>query len=84
MRSIILVALLVRAMDALRYFDIVTATTNGGPADATKIIPIKLYEFAFRFNNQLGKAAVLGLTMLAFSIVLANVFVRFVNERETS
>ncbi|BCJ49180.1 ABC transporter permease [Actinoplanes sp. NBRC 14428] len=81
MRPIILVALLVRSMDAIRYFDIVTATTNGGPADATKIIPLKLYEYAFRFNNQLGKAAVLGLTMLAFSIVLARLFLRFFGER---
>jgi multiple sugar transport system permease protein len=81
MKPIILVALLVRSMDAIRYFDIVTATTNGGPADATKIIPIKLYEYAFRFNNQLGKAAVLGLTMLAFSIVLAKLFLRFFGER---
>jgi multiple sugar transport system permease protein len=81
MKPIILVALLVRSMDAIRYFDIVVATTNGGPADATKIIPIKLYEFAFRFNNQLGKAAVLGLTMLAFSIVMARIFLRFFGER---
>lgn len=36
---------------------------------------------AFRFNNQLGKAAVLGLAMLAFSIVLAKLFLRFFGER---
>jgi multiple sugar transport system permease protein len=82
-RPIILVALLVRSMDAIRFFDIITVTTNGGPADATKIIPIKLYEFAFRFNNQMGKAAALGLTMLVFSIVLANLFVRFIGERRS-
>ncbi|MFI5957681.1 carbohydrate ABC transporter permease [Cryptosporangium sp. NPDC051539] len=83
-RPILLVALLVRSMDAIRFFDIITVTTNGGPADATKIIPIKLYEFAFRFNNQLGKAAALGLTMLVFSILLANLFVRFIGERRSA
>lgn len=84
MKAVILVALLVRSMDAIRYFDVITATTNGGPADATKIIPIRLYEMAFRFNNQIGQAAVVGLTMLVFSIALANVFLRFFGDREVA
>lgn len=82
MKSILLVALLIRSMDAIRYYDIITATTNGGPADTTKIVPLKLYEFAFRFNGQMGNAAVLGLTMLAFSILLANFFVHIFEDRE--
>ena len=53
------VALLIRSMDALRYFDIIGSTTNGGPADATKMIPIRLYEIAFRSSN-LGYAAAIG------------------------
>jgi len=84
MKAIILVALLIRSMDAIRYYDIITATTNGGPADATKIVPIRLYELAFRFNNQIGRAAVLGITMLIFSIALANVFVRLFGDREAA
>jgi multiple sugar transport system permease protein len=84
MKAVILVALLVRSMDAIRYFDVITATTNGGPADATKIIPIRLYEMAFRFNNQIGQAAVVGLTMLVFSIALANVFLKAFGDREVA
>lgn len=82
MKGVITVALLVRSMDAIRYFDIVTATTNGGPADSTKIVPLKLYEYAFRFNDQLGRAAVLGLTMLIFSIFLAHAFLRLFGEQK--
>lgn len=84
MMPVILVALLVRSMDAIRYYDIITATTNGGPADSTKIIPIRLYEMAFRFNNQIGRAAVVGLTMLVFSIALANIFVKVFGEKEAA
>ena len=61
--GVMIVALLVRSMDAIRYFDIITNTTNGGPADATKIVPIRLYETAFRFFD-LGYAAAIGLSML--------------------
>jgi multiple sugar transport system permease protein len=78
--GVIIVALLIRSMDAIRYFDIITNTTNGGPADATKIVPIRLYETAFRFFD-LGYAAAIGLSMLAVTIIMANLFVRILRQR---
>jgi multiple sugar transport system permease protein len=78
--GVVIVALLVRSMDAIRFFDIIFITTNGGPADATKIIPIRLYETAFRFFD-LGYAAAIGLGMLAFSILIANLFLRILKAR---
>ena len=78
--GVIIVALLVRSMDAIRYYDIISVTTNGGPADATKVIPIRLYETAFRFQ-ELGYAAAIGLSMLAFSILVANLFVRILKQQ---
>jgi multiple sugar transport system permease protein len=78
--GVMIVALLIRSMDAIRYFDIITNTTNGGPADATKIVPIRLYETAFRFFD-LGYAAAIGLSMLAVTIVMANLFMRILKQR---
>jgi multiple sugar transport system permease protein len=78
--GVIIVALLIRSMDAIRYFDIILNTTNGGPADATKIVPIRLYETAFRFFD-LGYAAAIGLSMLAVTIVMANLFMRILKQR---
>jgi multiple sugar transport system permease protein len=78
--GVLIVALLIRSMDAIRYFDIITNTTNGGPADATKIVPIRLYETAFRFFD-LGYAAAIGLSMLAVTIVMANLFMRILKAR---
>jgi len=78
--GVIIVALLIRSMDAIRYFDIIWNTTNGGPADATKIVPIRLYETAFRFFD-LGYAAAIGLSMLAVTILVANVFMRTLKAR---
>lgn len=80
---ILLVALLIRAMDAIRFFAIIFITTNGGPADSTKIIPIRLYDIAFRFFD-LGYASAVGLTMLVFSIVIATAFVRVLKRREAT
>jgi multiple sugar transport system permease protein len=78
--NVLLVALLIRSMDAIRYFDIIWVTTNGGPADATKIVPVRLYEVAFRFFD-LGYAATIGLLMLAVSIVIARAFVRLLDQK---
>ena len=78
--SVLLVALLIRSMDAIRYFDIIWVTTNGGPADATKIVPVRLYEVAFRFFD-LGYAAAIGLLMLAVSILVARAFVRLLDRK---
>ena len=79
--GVLLVALLIRAMDAIRFFDIIWITTNGGPADTTKIIPLRLYEIAFRFFD-LGYAAAIGLTMLLFSIIVANLFVALLEKKK--
>jgi multiple sugar transport system permease protein len=82
LRSTILVALLIRSMDAIRYYDIIWITTAGGPADSTKIIAIRLYETAFRFFN-LGYAATIGLSMLVVTIILGKVFVGFMTKGDT-
>jgi len=80
---ILVVALLIRCMDAIRFFDIIFITTRGGPADSTKIIPIRLYDIAFRFFD-LGYAAAVGITMLVFSILIANAFMKVFERRETT
>jgi multiple sugar transport system permease protein len=82
LRPAILVALLIRSMDAIRYYDIIWVTTAGGPADSTKIIPIRLYETAFRFFN-LGYAAAIGLSMLVVTIILGKLFVGYMTRGDT-
>lgn len=70
-----IVALLIRTMDLIRFFDVIFVTTGGGPADLTKILAIRIHENAFRFYK-LGYASVLGITLLAITILLGNFFVK--------
>ena len=55
-----------------RVFDIVYVTTQGGPAGATRVIMLYLYDNAFRFNRP-DKAAVAAvvifLILLVFGII---------------
>lgn len=83
---ILLVALLIRSMDAVRYYDIVNVTTGGGPANSTWVISLQLNEKVQAtaldgVTTLIGQAAVIGMTMLVFSIIIANVFVRAMERR---
>lgn len=80
--SVLLVGLLIRSMDAVRYFDIITITTNGGPGNATKIAPVRLFETAFRFFD-LGYASVTGIFMIAVTILIARMFMRVLGTKGT-
>ncbi|MBO8138165.1 MAG: sugar ABC transporter permease [Desulfotomaculum sp.] len=72
---IIVVALLIRSMDIMRFIDKIFITTAGGPADSTKIIGMRLFEVAFRFMD-IGYAAAIGLSMLFVTILLGQAFVK--------
>lgn len=74
LRPVILAAALIRSMDLLRYIDHLMVTTAGGPADATKIVGIRIYEEAFRFFR-LGYASALGVVMVFVTIALGRFFV---------
>ncbi|MFC4766763.1 carbohydrate ABC transporter permease [Effusibacillus consociatus] len=78
----ILVALLIRSMDILRFVDTIKITTEGGPADSTKTIGYYLLEVAFRFQD-FGTAAALGLTMLFVTIWLGKAFVKLMTKGES-
>ncbi|SHE58891.1 carbohydrate ABC transporter membrane protein 1, CUT1 family (TC 3.A.1.1.-) [Desulforamulus putei DSM 12395] len=78
---IIVVALLIRSMDIMRFIDTIFITTAGGPADSTKIIGLRLFDVAFRFMD-IGFAAAIGLSMLVVTIFLGKAFIRVMYGRE--
>jgi multiple sugar transport system permease protein len=72
----ILVALLLRTMDLLRLFDQVFILTQGGPGFSTETISLYIYKTAFRFYD-FGYAAALSTGLLAVTMVLCRVYLRF-------
>ena len=71
----ILVALIVRTVDAFRVFDIVYILTSGGPAYKTLTITYLTYLNSFAFGKQ-GTGAALSFLISAFTIVMALVYIR--------
>jgi multiple sugar transport system permease protein len=72
---VLLIAIMLRFMDNFRFIDAALVLTGGGPADSTKILPIYLFEVAFKFFK-LGRGAAIALTLLVVTIILGKILVR--------
>jgi multiple sugar transport system permease protein len=80
LRPILLVALLFRLIEALKMFDIIFVTTNGGPGRATENITLYLYEQGFQFAR-FGYSAAGAVLFLLVIIIISTLLVRIIGER---
>jgi multiple sugar transport system permease protein len=68
------IALIVRLMDLFRMFDLIYATTQGGPGGATEVISMFAYRQSFNYyNTGIGSAA--SIIALILTIFLSTLFV---------
>lgn len=71
----LLIAILLRFMDNFRFIDSILILTGGGPADATYILPVYLFDVSFQYFK-LGRGAAIALTLLVVTIILGMLLVR--------
>lgn len=83
LRPAILVALIVRTVDAFRVFDIVYIITAGGPAYKTLTITYLTYLNSFTFGKQ-GIGAALSFLVSAVTVILALFYIRLLYRPEDS
>ena len=81
LRPAILVALIVRTVDAFRVFDIVYIITAGGPAYKTLTITYLTYLNSFSFGKQ-GTGAALSFLISIVTITLALLYIRLLYRPE--
>lgn len=75
LKPVIVVALLLRMLEAFKVFDMIWMLTKGGPVHATEVIGVRIYIQAFTSFN-MGYAAALALILLAFSIGITIAFIK--------
>ena len=56
LRYLVVVATTLDVINTIRHYDIIGVMTGGGPAGATEVLPVLIYNTAFR-GNRLGEAA---------------------------
>ena len=74
----LMLALLFRAIDALRVFDLVFVMTQGGPADATNVLQFYGYKKTFA-EGMIGYGCTIAVTVFLISLVLALTYLRALN-----
>jgi multiple sugar transport system permease protein len=81
LQPVILIAVLLRTIDAFKVFDIIWIMTSGGPGTATTTLNVLGYETAFESYN-MGRASALGIIVLYISLALTMVFVRVIGRKK--
>jgi multiple sugar transport system permease protein len=76
----IMIALIIRTMDAFRTFDTVAVLTQGGPGNATEILSVSLANIGFRFYYT-SQATALSLLMLVIIVLMSYAFVRILRRQ---
>ncbi len=76
----LLVAVLFRALDAFRVFDVIYVMTGGGPGTSTE--PISLYTFSALLQHlRFGYGSALSIVVFLTTFVLALVYIRLASRQ---
>ncbi|MEI6157403.1 MAG: sugar ABC transporter permease [Atribacterota bacterium] len=83
LKPVILVAILLRAIDAFKWFDTIYIMTSGGPGVATESASIYSYMIAFNFFN-IGKGSAFSIIMIILVNIFCMIFIKIIPEREVA
>ena len=81
LRPAILVALVIRTVEAFRVFDIIYVITNGGPAFGTVTISYLTYLESFSFGH-VGRGSALSFLISLFTLIMAFIYIRILYRPE--
>ncbi|WP_395708091.1 carbohydrate ABC transporter permease [Reyranella sp.] len=79
----IVLTVLFRTMDSLRIFDVIYATTQGGPNDATTNLQIMAYQYSFQWY-QMGKGMAQAIVLLLLVVLVSYLLMRLWNRAAES
>ncbi len=77
----VLLALMIRSVDAFRVFDSVYVTTGGGPGNATMTLMLRAVKEGLEFFN-IGKASTLGNVMLLCIALIATAMILLIRRAD--
>ena len=77
---VLLVAMLLRTLDAFRVFDVIYVMTGGGPADSTEVMSTLTYKVFFS-ATQFGYGSALAVTMFVSVFLLSAGFLVFLRNK---
>jgi ABC-type sugar transport system permease subunit len=80
LKPIILLAIVMAVITALKVFAVPQLMTEGGPAGATEVIPLHIYKTGFEFFK-MGRASAMSIILFAIMMVFSLVQIRLFSEK---
>lgn len=74
--------IMLSVIGCIKIFDVVYATTNGGPGNATETFTILLFSKAFGGNFEYGYGAAIAVVLFVFTMVVSQMLTRILRKRE--
>ena len=81
--NVVLLGVILRIIDVLRFFDVIYVTTRGGPGDATMVVTLYAYQQDFQYF-QIGIGSAAAVLILVISIVITTFAVRLLRRVENA
>jgi multiple sugar transport system permease protein len=72
--EVVVLGILIRVMENLKLFDIVYATTNGGPGTATEVLSLMAYRQSFLYYNTAYGAAIAIVILIISNVLVVFLF----------
>jgi multiple sugar transport system permease protein len=79
-KPLILIAIVLRALEAFKVFDIAYVMTGGGPGTSTETISLYIYRVAIEYHD-ISYAAALSLIVLVILVIIIRAFIWYSFER---
>lgn len=77
LKPTLLVAAVIRTLTALRIFDTIMVTTQGGPGSSSEVLSFFAYRLGFE-SYEMGSAGTVGIIILALALIFTVFYIKFV------
>lgn len=82
MKKLIFLAMLMRAVDALKLFDTAFVLTQGGPGNATEFLSLHVYRLVNAQNGLLGRGAAVAVVLLVLVNIVSRALIHLQKREE--
>jgi multiple sugar transport system permease protein len=79
-KPLLILAILIRAMEEIKLFDVIYLLTMGGPGIETQTITMYIFKLGFQYFD-MGYAAAASFILLIIVTIIVNIFVKYLPKR---
>jgi multiple sugar transport system permease protein len=84
LKPLILIAVILRSIDALRLFDIPFVLTRGGPGIETEFMSMRVFRLGFNLTSFIGRAAAMAVVLMICTTIISRILIKQMHKGRAS